>query len=614
MHKLSERGVVHLLVPLILLLGLITAVYLVTSGNPLKLFSKASNPPIVFKSINGASLPMVTVGGSSIPQTNNPMVRIEFTSTLGAPFNPISAPLSAPKDRVGTISYRASSDPTGLSKRPWRPYRNEPEVITVTLQGIPGQTLFYFVEFKSINGKTDRRSAQIQIAPLTSCKEGAANISFDNPCGPNKFRSASYTCYDGTKGVVGGKAVDCKISDEWSPAIKTACQGHPTCPASSPTSTARPTVMYPARVFITAASYNGNLGGLSGADAKCQARANTVNLGGTWKAWLSDDITTAASRLEHNTAGYKDLNGNYIAADWSSLTSGRLKNPININEYKRIQNSWGIWTNTYYDGTLMKHPSTSCNNWSSSASGVYGVLGNATRTDSYWTVNSSAYCSSTYPLYCLEQAPAAAPDSTPAPTSIPTPRPTVAPTPTPTPSPTPQAAKRVFLTSGAYDGDLKTGGSNVGLGKASSGLDGADKICQYYANRANLGSTWKAWLSDGNTSASSRLNHHNGPYVRLDGAVVANNWNDFTDGYIQNGIYVIESGTNMSVDVWTNTRVSGLKKYGGNASCNEWTTNSTNGSSNFSVTGRSESKYYTWTEANNVYSCNIRANLYCFEQ
>lgn len=42
MHKLSERGVVHLLVPLILLLGIIGGVFLVTNGNPLKLFSKAA--------------------------------------------------------------------------------------------------------------------------------------------------------------------------------------------------------------------------------------------------------------------------------------------------------------------------------------------------------------------------------------------------------------------------------------------------------------------------------------------------------------------------------------------------------------------------------------------
>lgn len=42
MPKLNQKGLVHFLLPIILVLGLIAAVYLVTSGNSLKLFSKAS--------------------------------------------------------------------------------------------------------------------------------------------------------------------------------------------------------------------------------------------------------------------------------------------------------------------------------------------------------------------------------------------------------------------------------------------------------------------------------------------------------------------------------------------------------------------------------------------
>lgn len=45
MPKLNQRGVIHLLLPLILLIllgGIIAGVYLVTQGNPLKLFSRAS--------------------------------------------------------------------------------------------------------------------------------------------------------------------------------------------------------------------------------------------------------------------------------------------------------------------------------------------------------------------------------------------------------------------------------------------------------------------------------------------------------------------------------------------------------------------------------------------
>lgn len=79
--RLNQKGVVHFLLPLILILGLIAAVYLITSGNPLKLFSKASNPPIVFKDINGSFLPEQ----NGIPQTTAATVRVELTSTLGPP-------------------------------------------------------------------------------------------------------------------------------------------------------------------------------------------------------------------------------------------------------------------------------------------------------------------------------------------------------------------------------------------------------------------------------------------------------------------------------------------------------------------------------------------------
>src|SRR5437868_332932 len=53
MPKLNDRGVIHLLLPLILILGIIVGVYLITSGNPLKLFSHASNQPIVLKNTPG---------------------------------------------------------------------------------------------------------------------------------------------------------------------------------------------------------------------------------------------------------------------------------------------------------------------------------------------------------------------------------------------------------------------------------------------------------------------------------------------------------------------------------------------------------------------------------
>ena len=41
------------------------------------------------------------------------------------------------------------------------------------------------------------------------------------------------------------------------------------------------------RVFVTSANYTGDLGGLVGADSKCQALADSAGLDGNYKAWLS---------------------------------------------------------------------------------------------------------------------------------------------------------------------------------------------------------------------------------------------------------------------------------------------------------------------------------------
>ena len=41
------------------------------------------------------------------------------------------------------------------------------------------------------------------------------------------------------------------------------------------------------RVFVTNQTWNGDLGGLQGADNKCQQAAFDRGLGGAWRAWVS---------------------------------------------------------------------------------------------------------------------------------------------------------------------------------------------------------------------------------------------------------------------------------------------------------------------------------------
>ena len=80
-------------------------------------------------------------------------------------------------------------------------------------------------------------------------------------------------------------------------------------------------------VFVTSTIHDGNLGGLAGADAICQARAEadgSLAAPGTYKAWLSAGGAgnSAADRLTHATVPYKLVNGTQIAADWDRLVDG----------------------------------------------------------------------------------------------------------------------------------------------------------------------------------------------------------------------------------------------------------------------------------------------------
>lgn len=76
-----------------------------------------------------------------------------------------------------------------------------------------------------------------------------------------------------------------------------ATDASPTDAATSDTS-----ALGPKRIFLTSTVYDGNLGGLAGADAKCQARADAAHLGGTWKAILSTRTIDAVDRIDASVA------------------------------------------------------------------------------------------------------------------------------------------------------------------------------------------------------------------------------------------------------------------------------------------------------------------------
>ena len=154
------------------------------------------------------------------------------------------------------------------------------------------------------------------------------------------------------------------------------------------------------RVFVTSADYQGRLGGLVGADQKCQSAATSASLGGTWKAILSTSSTSAKSRL-NVVSGIQTLNGNRVTGGPGGLWNTSIDGAISYDE----NNNWisvDVWTGTSTSGTF-KQPA--CAGWNSSSSSDRGQYGQSNASTSAWIdagPPSRRSCSARLHLYCID--------------------------------------------------------------------------------------------------------------------------------------------------------------------------------------------------------------------
>ena len=110
--------------------------------------------------------------------------------------------------------------------------------------------------------------------------------------------------------------------------------------------------------FVTDETYTGNLGGLDGADTKCQNAASDAGLPGTYAAWLAGVDGVAgpppASRFSFTNTNtpIRMPDGTLLANSWADLTDGTLQNFFNVNQFgDRVDAFSKVWTNVKADGT-----------------------------------------------------------------------------------------------------------------------------------------------------------------------------------------------------------------------------------------------------------------------
>lgn len=176
-------------------------------------------------------------------------------------------------------------------------------------------------------------------------------------------------------------------------------------------------------------------------------------------------------------------------------------------------------------------------------------------------------------------------------------------------------SKTVFVTEDTYSGDLlaEAQAAFSDCSSVSTGLDGADCICQKTAQAAGIWGVYKAWIAtDSFNDPESMFTPSGVPYTRVDGTAIAYDWGDLTNGGIYVALNLTETGSvaGAPLAVWTNVATSGTSS-GTTDHCSGW---SSSASGQYGGTGRWNAGDLSWTEPNILVDCSTSAHLYCFQQ
>jgi hypothetical protein len=156
-----------------------------------------------------------------------------------------------------------------------------------------------------------------------------------------------------------------------------------TTPASAPVAAQGQSMSF--FVSSTGSGMGGNLGGLAGADKLCQTLATKAGAGNrTWRAYLSTSMPDVNARDRIGTGPWFNPKGTQIASSVEDLHSDKanINNDTALDEQGRTINAQGapnrhdILTGSTADG---KATTTTCQNWTSSASDQTAMLGHHDR-------------------------------------------------------------------------------------------------------------------------------------------------------------------------------------------------------------------------------------------
>jgi hypothetical protein len=364
----------------------------------------------------------------------------------------------------------------------------------------------------------------------------------------------------------------------------------------------------PGQVFVTKAQGNGNLGswaeaggktGIAAGDAICVSEATQANLVGpsAYIAALSDSNNDLYCRL-HGLSGkvatncgqpnlpayagpWQRVDGNPFATLNTFLNSSVTLTPASIHADRTSAEN-----DLFFQGTAagMVYDSTNgaCSDWTSGASST--VAANA--AGSIYFTGSTSNCLGGASLLCLQAG-----QNVPFNKGFP-------------------SGRLAFTTTSSGNGDLSTWTNAAG----ETGILAADQVCKAEAAAHSLTApgSFKAWISDSTQSINAIDRFQNdGPWVRIDGIVIASSKAALTDPTrIVSAPSISSSGSIVLGEVVLTGTDNEGHYVTGNDDCMGWTSASTTDAFPW---GRSDSISYWSSEDAFTTGCNTSSNrLYCF--
>ncbi|MDH4161178.1 MAG: Ig-like domain-containing protein [Nitrospirota bacterium] len=447
--------------------------------------------------------------------------------------------------------------------------------------------------------------------------DGAVSVTFSEAMKAETITTGSFLLKDAGNNAVSGTVIYSAATATFTPsanlayatlytatvttaAVDLAGNGLATNATFTFTTAAAPNV-----AFVTSVTGNGNLSswadaggktGLAAADAICQARATAGGLTGTFKAWMSDTSDDAYCRMHDLTGHIYDKCGQGVlpasAGPWVRTDGTPFAPTIDKMTAQRQ-----IYSPLAYDEFGIKAPAGSafhtgtsetgeyvyggmCTNWTVSNFDAHNV-GFIYSTTYGWTAGSGN-CNSSAALACFQIG-----NGGPLPAFTAT-------------------GRKAFITSTKGTGNLGSWADSGG----NTGVAAGDAICQARASAAGLANAakFKAWLSDGTAAMDSRLTG-NGPWLRLDGMVMAKDKTELMSGSLPTSINVTETGVyvgDANSLAWTGTKSDGTAHAD---TCNGWT-DATNGMSGLAGMPYAANLWWTFFT---LPTCDTQASLYCLE-